>query len=438
MCSIQENGISVLPSGRFVTPAGKFIRITNDPFGMAISPDGNFEFESQNKLINKLCFTGSYHQNSEKRKYHKIGNSAAFSENDHIKTIGLTFDIYSIFRSNWSGNTGIEFYHDKVKSQKIKNEILTNSSNLQRGLYPDNSISSNFSAYHLQHLNYKKFSVEGGFRYQLFSIGIPDTTTNLYKLGNVNLSDAFFVSNLGALYKFDPVHSIYLAFSTGFRAPNIDDMGTLGLVDFRYEIPASNLKSEKSYNTEFGYKIYSNKINTSFAVFYTQLSDLITRVKLPDQQVGGYNVYTKENSQESVLYGLEASIELKLNAQLSLKGGLNYIYGQNISNNEPMRRIPPLNGRVIAQYQSKYWEFCAESIFAGAQHRLAQGDIDDNRISDGGTAGWNTLNLYIGYIAKQYALRFNLHNFLNRDYRTHGSGINGPGRNASISINLKI
>ncbi len=39
-CSIDEKGRSVLPSGRFVTPAGQLIRITNDPFGMAISPNG--------------------------------------------------------------------------------------------------------------------------------------------------------------------------------------------------------------------------------------------------------------------------------------------------------------------------------------------------------------------------------------------------------------
>jgi YVTN family beta-propeller protein len=39
-CSINEKGFSVLPSGRLVKPAGSFIRITNDPFGMAISPDG--------------------------------------------------------------------------------------------------------------------------------------------------------------------------------------------------------------------------------------------------------------------------------------------------------------------------------------------------------------------------------------------------------------
>ncbi len=37
---INEHGTTILPSGRFVTPAGELIRITNDPFGMTLSPDG--------------------------------------------------------------------------------------------------------------------------------------------------------------------------------------------------------------------------------------------------------------------------------------------------------------------------------------------------------------------------------------------------------------
>lgn len=37
---INEKGISILPSGRYVKPAGEMIRITHDPFGMALSPDG--------------------------------------------------------------------------------------------------------------------------------------------------------------------------------------------------------------------------------------------------------------------------------------------------------------------------------------------------------------------------------------------------------------
>lgn len=39
-CTIDTAGQSVLPSGRYVTPAGKTLRITNDPFGLAVSPNG--------------------------------------------------------------------------------------------------------------------------------------------------------------------------------------------------------------------------------------------------------------------------------------------------------------------------------------------------------------------------------------------------------------
>ncbi|MCK5776121.1 MAG: YncE family protein, partial [Bacteroidales bacterium] len=41
ICKINIEGTTVLPSGRYLTPAGEFIRITNDPYGMTISPNGN-------------------------------------------------------------------------------------------------------------------------------------------------------------------------------------------------------------------------------------------------------------------------------------------------------------------------------------------------------------------------------------------------------------
>jgi DNA-binding beta-propeller fold protein YncE len=39
--AIDPAGHTVLPSGRWITPAGKTILVTHDPFGMAISPDGS-------------------------------------------------------------------------------------------------------------------------------------------------------------------------------------------------------------------------------------------------------------------------------------------------------------------------------------------------------------------------------------------------------------
>ncbi|MEN0055980.1 MAG: hypothetical protein AAGC65_20035 [Mucilaginibacter sp.] len=50
-CTINQGGVSVLPSGRFITPAGNTIRITHDPFGLSISPDGKKAVTLHNGVI---------------------------------------------------------------------------------------------------------------------------------------------------------------------------------------------------------------------------------------------------------------------------------------------------------------------------------------------------------------------------------------------------
>jgi len=48
---INVSGTTVLPSGRLLTPAGEMIRITNDPFGMTISPDGKKSVTLHNGVL---------------------------------------------------------------------------------------------------------------------------------------------------------------------------------------------------------------------------------------------------------------------------------------------------------------------------------------------------------------------------------------------------
>ena len=59
-CRINEKGISILPSGRFVTPAGDFIRITHDPFGMAISEDGKKAVTLHNGVFSIIDLTNMH------------------------------------------------------------------------------------------------------------------------------------------------------------------------------------------------------------------------------------------------------------------------------------------------------------------------------------------------------------------------------------------
>lgn len=394
------------------------------------------ETKTNHRWMDRIHLILSAQQSFERRNYLRNGSANRFSEEDKVRTLGATLDVASVWGKRWYSNSGIEYYRDAVNSVKFQQPLAGTAVQTLRGLYPDGASNQSFSLYSLHHLQAGRFSMEGGVRYNALAIHITDTSKTPGSLGKITIQPASLVLNMAVSYQLSKTSRLYTAFSTGYRAPNIDDMGSLGLVDFRYEVPAYGLKPEKSYHTEMGYRFKNERMSASVAVFYMHLSDLITRVQVPGQQVNGYNVYTKQNSQESYLKGAELEFRYLLTAKLTCEMGGTYLFGQNLSANEPMRRIPPVNGRVLLRYQHQQWNVAVENMAAGAQTRLAQGDKDDNRIPAGGTPGWNLVNIQAGYTMKQFRVQTGLQNIGNVDYRTHGSGINGAGRNAWLSLQL--
>ncbi len=396
------------------------------------------EIPGKSQFFLKTTVTASIQHTKEIRTYLKNGNANKFEETDQVKTLGLTAQIDSKFSNHWTAISGVEWYHDQVNSNKQQIAVTTGTVIMQRGLYPDNASSANFSLFSLHQFTLQKFQINAGLRYNSFALKIKDTAAGANQLGEVILKPSSLVANISLLYHLAINQSLYASFSTGYRAPNIDDMGTLGLVDFRYEVPAYGLKPEKSYNTELGYRLQGKRFQSSIALFYMQLKDLVTRVQVPGQQIGGYNVYTKENSQESFIRGVELDFAYQLSKSWMLKAGYSQAYGQNTSKNEPMRRVPPMNGQIQLKYYHKTFTASIEHLFASKQDRLAQGDKDDNRIPRGGTPGWNLLNIYAGYGIGKVQINAALINIFNVDYRMHGSGINGAGRNISLSLNYQF
>ncbi len=390
--------------------------------------------DGKNDWAEKIILTASMQQSKEVRNYYRNGATNKFVESDQVRTFGLTAEMVSTISDYWTANSGIEFYQDKVNSKKEQINNTNGLSLLQRGLYPDESTNGNFSLYSLHQLNIDWLQLNAGIRFNSFAISMQDTAAGANQLGKVTVKPNSLVANLGALFHISKTQSMYTSFSTGYRAPNIDDMGTLGLVDFRYEIPAYGLKPEKSYNAEIGYRLQTKKWKAAFAFYYMHLTNLVNRVQLAGQTIGGYNVYVKENNQESFIRGFEMDLSYVISPDLSLEMGAAYTFGQNTTRNEPMRRIPPFNGRALLKYQKNNWNFYVENLFASKQNRLAQGDKDDNRIASGGTPGYLLLNFYGGYRLKNIAINGGLGNIFNADYRIHGSGMNGMGRNLSLSV----
>ncbi|MDP3392753.1 TonB-dependent siderophore receptor [Sediminibacterium sp.] len=386
------------------------------------------EGKTQHPLLFKLSFTASSQVNKERRNYRRNGNANRFIEDDWVNTVGLTADVFSVINSNWTANSGVEFYADQVTSSKQQIAIANGATVNQRGLYPNNARMQNFSLYSLHHFALGKFNAEVGVRYNGLQIEV-DTAI---------VKPSSLVFNAALLYQISKTQSVYASYSTGYRAPNIDDMGTLGLVDFRYEVPAYGLKPEKTFNTELGYKIQTKKVQLSMAFYYMHLTNIINRVQLVGQQVGGYNVYIKENNQESFIRGMEYDVQIAITKQLLVSTNGAYSFGQNTSRAEPMRRIPPFNGRTFIQLTQPNIQYSLEYIYAAAQNRLAQGDKDDNRIPKGGTPGFGLLNFHLSTKITGVQFRTGVNNIFNTDYRMHGSGINGMGRNLYISAQFRF
>lgn len=393
-----------------------------------------FVQKNESKVFNDISIIASLQSTYEGRESQKKGNVVAVKEEDKVASKGFTTNISSIFNEKWSANSGIEIYHDLVKSIKINQNIASSEiPKILRGLYPNNATFLNYSIYSLHQFIQNQWQFSGGVRYNGFSIMIPDEV-----IGKTTISPKTLVGNASVMYSLKEQSNVYGSYNSGFRSPNIDDLGTLGIVDFRYEIPTNDLKPEKSNNYEFGYKYRTNRFSGTIALYYSQLKNLITRVKVPNQVIDGYNVYRKENTEKAFIRGAELEFEGILSNKIKTYGGVSYTYGQNITKNEPMRRMPPLNGRIGLAFQQKQFFIRPEFLFASKQNRLAQGDIDDNRIGKDGTSAWQIINIYTGFTHKWLTVNTSVQNLTNKDYRTHGSGINGVGRSAWLTLNMKF
>ena len=383
--------------------------------------------------LNKIELTPSYQFGREKRVLQKKDATTRRYESDRVHTLGVQAALYTGFMKGWSANTGIEIYADKVRSSRTEMELADQQIHHARGLYPDHAGYQNYSLYTLHQFQLDRLDLHGGLRYNYFQITLSDET-----LGKVKLNPAALVSNFGANYALGSGHHVFAVYSQGFRAPNIDDLGTLGIVDFRYEIPQGNLKPERSQHYELGYKISTVKMKVQVSGYYLKLKDLITRSKLNDQIINGYPVYQKVNSGSARISGAELDVKFRLTSFMSASGGLAYAQGQDLSKLEPMRRIPPLNGNFSVNYQTHKWYAGIDMLWAASQHRLAKGDTEDNRIGPAGTQGWQVINLNGGWNFKKIKLKAGIINLLNADYKYHGSGINEPGLNGWLSVGVEI
>ncbi|NOU46189.1 MAG: TonB-dependent receptor [Bacteroidales bacterium] len=377
--------------------------------------------------------TASMQQSEEGRESRKNESTLFRTENDRVRSLALSAEAVMSKGNIWTSNNGIEVYNDRVKSSRTDTDLPDGESVSKRGLYPDGATLTSLAAFTLHTFDLPKWILTSGARFNSFIIHVEDEA-----VGHTRLTPSAIVGNVAVLRKLSGSSNIFISANTGFRAPNIDDLGTLGIVDFRYETPNFDLKPEHSLQLQLGYKYQGSKLRGEFYLYRNALNNLIVRNRMQGDSIEGYPVYQKENIERAYIQGFETSWDYDLNRSWGFTANIAYTYGQNITKKEPVRRIPPVFGRLAVEYRRENGWCSIEWMAAGKQDRLANGDREDNRIPAGGTPGWNIYTISAGYTLRHFTLDLRLQNLLNKDYRYHGSGVNGYGRSAVLGVIVNI
>ena len=237
--------------------------------------------------------------------------------------------------------------------------------------------------------------------------------------------------------------SCYASLGRAFRAPNFSDLTRFDTArSGEIETPQPDLDPEQFYTAEIGIKTERQSTSFQAAYFYTTIRDLI--VRYPTGNLVSEKVeVTKANASSGYVHGFLIDMRHQLAEPLQIRLSLAWVEGfadafdtSTTGTREPLRALP-LTGEGALRWsgREKTWWVEAALQAVAREDRLSSADVrDTQRIPPRGTPGYAVVALRCGWHpTDRVRLCAALENACDKDYRTHGSGSNEPGRSLNLT-----
>lgn len=393
--------------------------------------------------------TLSWQRHAEERDRRRSGGRRDL-EGFEVRDLGLLARFQSApgVAGRWAW--GVEAHREGVSSfrDNYQGGVFTGSS--IQGPVGDDAGYTTLAAYLQDEFDGDQWSLVPGLRFTQIALDAdrvedPATGNPIAVSENWNA----LVGSLRGTWWLNDDANLYAGLSQGFRAPNLSDVTAFETTSV-VELPALGLDPERYLQAEIGAKGEAADWRWQASAYRTWIADMIVRSPTGASDPSGTPIVRKDNVGDGWIHGVEFDLRWAWATAWSSGVLVSWMDGEVDQLREPaavvvrrpVDRLMPLQAVLDTRWQpeERPWWIEGWAWFVDAQDDLALRDVaDTTRIPPGGTPGFTIFGLSTGLpVAEDADLSLTIENLGDKDYRVHGSGLNGPGRNLILALEVRF
>lgn len=413
-------------------------------------------------LYDQLRVVAAHQCYQESRHDRRMGDNRLRHQTENVDAYSLNLDLDKKLGKKLNLFYGAEAVYNRVGSRAHREHIKTGAFTPIATRYPDGATWQSYAAYAQVKYNlHPGWVLNGGVRYSYVgSEAAFDTTLFAFPFTTARVRAGAVNGSLGAVFKPSAAWQLYLNGATGYRAPNIDDIGKV----FESEpgsvvVPNPALQPEYAYSAEVGTAgLLGNAFKMNLSVYYTFLDGALARrnYTFNGQDSIAYDgqrsrVQAIQNLASAYVWGVQAGLDAQLGRGFKWSGTLTYQRGEEQSDESltyyPLRHVPPTFGSTHLRYERKRYRVDLYAVYNAEMKydRLALSEREDSAPYAKDAAGlpfvpgWYTLNCKAAwYIHPHLVLNAGVENITDQLYRPYASGISAPGRNFILALRAQL
>lgn len=407
--------------------------------------------EKLNSFFQDLTLNANYQNLEESRMTRRFKSNNKDYRFEEVDMFGFNVDL---LHQDASGDLhiGAESNYNNIGSTAYRNNIVTNARSAIATRYSDGPTNMANYAIYAQHTQFLKrnWVLNSGLRLNNVQLNanFKDTALMHFPFTDANQNNTAMTGNLGMAYNGADGLRIAFGFSSGFRAPNVDDLTKVFDTRTGYVVvPNKDLKPEYTYNTELNVSKTTSSYSIGASLFYTWFKNALVvdnfkwnnASKILYQGIMS-DVYASQNKAKAVVYGFNVNGSVNFTPNTILAATYTYTRGNyadrkldGLNTALPLDHIPPTYGRVGLKHDVK--KFSAElfTVFNGwkrIEEYSSSGEDNQIYATKDGMPGWQIWNINTNYQAsKKLSFSFQIENIADLNYRYFASGISALGRN---------